>query len=494
MKKLFFSILLTGSLGLMAQDTTSFRMISISSSVEFDFFSNDSSSLDYITCNLGSTGHAIFVNPADSLLYALIDANGSGDRNLYKVNPLTGNAALFYNFSTSYFNSADIAENGMIYLIEGVANNNNGLIHEYNPSNNSISSWKQCSVGADPRGLEYNPVDSSVYVFVGYSSTSYKIDLATKTETSFSTTGLTSPEIHGGYFDDNANVFFLCSYYGELLTTPAPWTTATQYRDMNDPGGTGNTAMDMTMFRTIKTQDTVSHCPGDSSKLEGLYTGSTYTWYRDGAPAGLSGRVVYATQPGTYTAVMSVTMNSSTNYIMSEPIEVMQYTIPIFSITNADNDTLICDGDTIVLNGPNGNQLQWFKDGDTIPGATGTNYEAMAVGSYNMIKINQSGCSDSANAPYVIYPEAPSVCYQGINEAEAIQIQFYPNPVDDILYIKSNDLINAVEVFNMEGKMISQSILEGRNQIELNVTEYPKGSYLVKVISGETTHSRVILK
>jgi hypothetical protein len=493
MKKLYFLALGLITSVLMAQDTTSFRMVSISANMELDFYFDDSTSMDYVTSPFGANGHAIFMNPGDSMVYALIDAT-SGDRNLYSINPFTGAVTLIKDFTVTHFNSADVAENGKIYFIEGVAAQD-GLIHEYDISSKAISSWKQSSVNGFPRALEYNPIDSSLYIFQGYSTTGYKIDLATKTETSFTTTGLTGPEIHGAYFEENSGNFFLCSYFGEMLTTSAPWTTATQYYDNDTPPGSGNSIMDLTMFRTIRTKDTVAFCPGDSVKLQGIYGAASYQWYNNGtAVPGMNARTVYATAPGTYTALIGVQMSNGTNYMWSEPVLVIQYTSPNFSITNTDNDTLICDGDTIELNGSNGAILQWFMNGDSIQGANSPKYNATMVGSYNMFKTNQNGCSDSASAPYVIYLDDPSVCYQGIADAEETGIEMYPNPVNDVLYIRSGDLINTVEVYNIEGKLMYQSQFEGKTQIDLNFKEFDHGSYYIKVQTADKFISRLIVK
>ncbi|MEQ8323317.1 MAG: T9SS type A sorting domain-containing protein [Vicingaceae bacterium] len=494
MKNLYTLLCLLTFSGLVAQDTTSFRMIGLSEGVEIDFFFDDSTSMGDINTNFGSSGHAIFVNPADSLVYALIDLNGSGDRNLYTVNPFNGTTALAVNFTTTYFNSADIADNGKLYLIEGVAGGNNGAIHEYDLSTNTDTVWTTIPVGFLPRGLEYNPVDSSIYVFRGYSSSSYKIDLATVTTTNFATTGMSNPEIHGGYFAKDAGIFFLCDYYGEMYVTDSNWNSTILYHDMNN-GVTANNIMDLTMFPTIKSPDSMKFCPGDSGRMEGFYSASGYTWYKDGQVVpGLTGRIAYAKDPGVYRALIGITMAQGTNYMWTEPIVVENYTQPNFNITNADNDTLICPNDTIVLNGNNGFMLQWYRNGTAIAGATAPQYNATMEGSYNMYKTNMSLCSDSAKAPYVIYPDTTPACYVGIANQNEKQLEIYPNPVNDVIYIRSAELIDAVEVYNLEGKMLFRSISEGTNQIELNFTDFEHGSYYVRVQTGDQVISKLVIK
>jgi hypothetical protein len=109
-----------GALSSFAQDTTSLRWVGINESSELNFFDTDTTDLINYSASYG-TGHGIFVNSQDSLIYGVFD-NGAGgmDRNLYKINPFTGVMTLVWDLSLPYISSADISADGKtLYVIQG---------------------------------------------------------------------------------------------------------------------------------------------------------------------------------------------------------------------------------------------------------------------------------------------------------------------------------------------------------------------------------------
>ena len=127
----------------VAQDTTSFRLLGISSNASLDFFKNDST---YLTSNenisnmAGGNGHVIFQDPNSGKVWVLIsdvNSNGGnqGDRNLYEIDQTSGAYTMVADLTNEYYASGDIASDGSIYLIGGNGNNGAiaGQIWRYNP-------------------------------------------------------------------------------------------------------------------------------------------------------------------------------------------------------------------------------------------------------------------------------------------------------------------------------------------------------------------------
>ena len=56
------------------------------------------------------------------------------------------------------------------------------------------------------------------------------------------------------------------------------------------------------------------------------------------------------------------------------------------------------------------------------------------------------------------------------------KIELFPNPVKDILSIKSLSIIKKVEVFNVLG----QKVMGRENTNDLNVTKLKSGAYILK--------------
>lgn len=74
------------------------------------------------------------------------------------------------------------------------------------------------------------------------------------------------------------------------------------------------------------------------------------------------------------------------------------------------------------------------------------------------------------------------------------QINVYPNPCNDILYIRSSgERIQAVSLYSISGSEILQQNT-GSETVAINVQDLPPGSYLVKVTTGQKcTHANVVL-
>ena len=66
----------------------------------------------------------------------------------------------------------------------------------------------------------------------------------------------------------------------------------------------------------------------------------------------------------------------------------------------------------------------------------------------------------------------------------------YPNPVKDILFIKSNDKIDKVDVYSVDGKLIKSKI----NSDKIDFSNLPKGIYLVNIHTKSGIKSEKIIK
>ena len=71
------------------------------------------------------------------------------------------------------------------------------------------------------------------------------------------------------------------------------------------------------------------------------------------------------------------------------------------------------------------------------------------------------------------------------------QISIYPNPVKDILNIKTEQKLKSLEIFDMNGRLI-QSIFSPQKQV--NVSELVKGTYIIKIISEKESITEKFIK
>ena len=65
-------------------------------------------------------------------------------------------------------------------------------------------------------------------------------------------------------------------------------------------------------------------------------------------------------------------------------------------------------------------------------------------------------------------------------------INIFPNPSNNIVNLVFNENVSALIIYSMTGELIFQSTVHG-SEMKLDVSEWTKGIYLVKLIGDETS-------
>jgi hypothetical protein len=85
-----------------------------------------------------------------------------------------------------------------------------------------------------------------------------------------------------------------------------------------------------------------------------------------------------------------------------------------------------------------------------------------------------------------------------LHNLETIPFKVFPNPTKGQFTIcigKINEYESTVEVIDLQGKSIIQQILNKEMNTTIDLSSYPKGTYLVKVnINGETNSGKIYLE
>src|SRR5690606_31707395 len=113
-------------------------------------------------------------------------------------------------------------------------------------------------------------------------------------------------------------------------------------------------------------------------------------------------------------------------------------------------------------------QYQWMRDGNSIPGATEATFMVTENGDYQVIVTNAAGCTDTS----ATYPVNNS-SIEGLADAS---ISIFPNPAEEVVYIKSPIMLN-LKIYNIEGRLL----LERENSNELSLSDLANGIYLIQL-------------
>jgi len=101
-----------------------------------------------------------------------------------------------------------------------------------------------------------------------------------------------------------------------------------------------------------------------------------------------------------------------------------------------------------------------------------------------------SSTQDLSEGPAIIEITSDNL---SVGENNFKNFKAYPNPVEDVLNLSHTEPISNVEVFNLLGQKVIAKYLDA-TQGQLDVSDLPDGSYLVKVTSAAGTKTIKVLK
>jgi hypothetical protein len=435
-----------------------------------------------------SVGFGIWMNPADSLVYAVVDSavgntNAPTQRYFYRVNPFTGERTLIYA-NTRHFTSIEITNTGRIFGLMGNGGTNPGALYEIMLSTQTdsvvLATTPLTGTTSQPRALGFNPTNNSLYIFSSFMDSVFVYNINTWTLTRMES--ILTGEQHGAYYE-NGN-FYIGAYSGDVYSINATTMIEDSLVEFAD-----NSVMDLTRFHMIKTHAS-SFCSNSSMMLVAMYQSPAgYTWYKDGAPiANSNNDTLVVTQAGTY-ELLEQTLDS-TGFIFSAPAVITTLASPVVTITGTA-DTL-CTGDVVTLTATSGGTGQWYLNGSAISGATNSTLAVTDSGSYNYIKTNLNGCSDSSATAFVI--EAGTNC-SGVSVAEVSKaaISIYPNPASANVNVTAATQISSVVISDEHGRVV-MNVACGSSTATISTEALSNGVYFMQVITAEGSSFHKLLK
>lgn len=83
--------------------------------------------------------------------------------------------------------------------------------------------------------------------------------------------------------------------------------------------------------------------------------------------------------------------------------------------------------------------------------------------------------------------------YNGVVENAFNAVSVYPNPATDKVMVESEVIVNQYDIYNVAGELISSKAV-GAKAFEMNVSELPAGTYIVKMTSDNMVETRRFVK
>jgi hypothetical protein len=225
-------------------------------------------------------------------------------------------------------------------------------------------------------------------------------------------------------------------------------------------------------------------CPGGISELTvNEISGATkYEWIQDGRVVRVTNRPTFRTsRAGEYRVRVFVGDDCSelTSAIVIEALEA-----PTASLNFEGGAMSIVTSGTV-------SGVKWFVNGEEKPAlANRLSVTPSENGRYIAVVTYTSGCEVSTNSTfYVLGTET--------EEDKAVEngLMFYPNPASKEVFVKLNGLPSgSVEITDNLGRTLETVKFAGVSEVKLNISEFPVGTYFVKVSTSEFTVVRKLVK
>jgi large repetitive protein len=224
-------------------------------------------------------------------------------------------------------------------------------------------------------------------------------------------------------------------------------------------------------------------------------TGATYEWYKNNVLIANANTYFYdVTEAGNY----SVKMKFANNAEISDAFIVEYY--PAMNIENPTDlfsETLIYDltqNSTTILNGqdPANYEIAYFT---SLADAQNQSNPIANLNSYNgfngqeifvsVEEMNGSGCIETKT--FTLYQSLSNDSFTTFN------VVHHPNPINDILNLSSDKSISSVKIINLLGQELYTEYIN-KNEVQIDLSHFPSGTYLVKVISEDASKTFKVVK
>ncbi|HKR03911.1 MAG TPA: T9SS type A sorting domain-containing protein [Bacteroidia bacterium] len=253
----------------------------------------------------------------------------------------------------------------------------------------------------------------------------------------------------------------------------------------------------------ITASDPTTFCSGGSVVLNApVYNNRAYQWKKGGTDIpGATSSNYTASIGGVYKAAVTNTVSGCSKTTVPGKVVTVN-PLPDATIT-PQGPTTFCAGGSVILSANTGTGLtyRWKKDGTTIPGATSVNYVATTGGVYKVKELNSYGCSKLSTGVVVSVPCREE---EELNDISG-GISIFPNPASGKFTIRSlTGKISQIIITNVSGQIIYKNEFPGSPSelvpnyrevrgVEIDLTNQPKGIYLIQVITGKEVYNEKII-
>ncbi len=228
----------------------------------------------------------------------------------------------------------------------------------------------------------------------------------------------------------------------------------------------------------IQSTNTAIILTSDPEYLWCIYNDTKFSRHTDTFYVGSTQGISFAYN---YDFLDTITPNNSVNMPSANVLE-MEF--------DADDSLWAVFGDV------NGDAFALAKlEGDTWTNIYNASNSPIDFSTFQGLEIDTLGNLWAADFNYLhtlLTPNSPGWLSLLENENE-ISLSISPNPSADFITVKSESLIDMIEIIDLQGRKVHSAVYHSFNPI-VNVVDLKKGSYFIKVFSGNTIEFEQFVK
>src|SRR5690554_2423051 len=277
-------------------------------------------------------------------------------------------------------------------------------------------------------------------------------------------------------------------FTGSSFTTPILSETTTYYVSSKAGSCTSDR---VAVTATIKTVPTItsttpaSRCGAGSVTLMATASAGTLSWFNSLAGGTALGSGTSFTTP-SISETTSFYVESENDGCISERVEVIA-TVDITDAPTGESNQTFCEGETVGLITVEGLSIIWYDaetNGNVVPIDTfiedGTTYYASQT------------IDDCESTDRLAVTMTTGGCL-GVSNNQALNVQVYPVPMDGVLHIKANDILDSIDLYDVIGKHIFTKITNSLTTT-IDTSLLASGTYFVIIKVGSKIETRKVIK
>ncbi|GGG64498.1 T9SS type A sorting domain-containing protein [Epilithonimonas arachidiradicis] len=230
-----------------------------------------------------------------------------------------------------------------------------------------------------------------------------------------------------------------------------------------------------------------------------IYSDQIYIpFYNSASSLSFINSTVYNPDGGTLLATVNPVLNSIQNSIFWMGGNSVN-AIDGAGTTVTANNSIILPKYNVTLTGSNNYTADpLFKDvaskdfglQNSSNGINNGNNSFYDVSKYGNFDLANNSRTEETTIDIGAFEKQPTLSVSGINNEKSITI--YPNPVKDILNLKTREKIFMVEIISMDGKKVLTRNID--NETKLDLGSLPKGIYFIHISTEKETQSLKFIK